>query len=140
MVRVSLPIVEGGASGENLTLSESELEACRPMRLLAGRKLRAFCPFHGSDHQRSLEVNRETGHFHCFSCNAWGYLEWARDGKTVAEIMSLVAAYHLASGNPPAPGILSRKSAYLHKWRGRHSLQAVSDGVELMVTSQWSII
>src|SRR5207249_7302480 len=104
MVRVSLPIVEGGASGENLTLSESELEACRPMRLLAGRKLRAFCPFHGSDHQRSLEVNRETGHFHCFSCNAWGYLEWARDGwKKERGRVAKLTAYRKVDAIPSQP-------------------------------------
>jgi DNA primase len=78
MLKVILPHVEGGAGDENLTLVESELEACRPMRTQGGRRLRAFCPFHGSDNQRSLAVDIETGRFHCFACGAWGYMEWAR--------------------------------------------------------------
>jgi DNA primase len=78
MSRVIPFLVEGEAGGENLTLSESELEYCRPMRAQGGRRLRAFCPFHGSDHQRSLAVDVETGRFHCFACDAWGYMDWAR--------------------------------------------------------------
>jgi DNA primase len=61
---------------DNLTMTEAELDACRPQG--SGRVARAFCPYHGSDHQRSLQVNTETGHFKCFACGAWGYLEWAR--------------------------------------------------------------
>jgi len=63
MYRATLPVVEGGPGGENLTLTESELEACRHERAQGGRRLRAFCPFHGSDHQRSLAVNIDTGDF-----------------------------------------------------------------------------
>lgn len=64
---------------ENLTLAEHELGACRPIQSAGGRKLRAFCPIHGSDNQRSLEVNVNTGRFHCFACGAWGYMDWARE-------------------------------------------------------------
>ena len=78
MHSVVVPKVEDGLGGENLTLSESELESCRPVRSQGGRRLRAFCPFHGSDHQRSLAVEIETGRFHCFACGAWGYMESAR--------------------------------------------------------------
>lgn len=60
--------------GENLTLSEADLAACRPVPGEGGRVLRAFCPFHGSDHQRSLRVNLESGRFYCFACGCWGYL------------------------------------------------------------------
>ena len=67
---------------ENLTLSEAELDACRPVKG-EGNRLRAFCPYHGSDHQRSLSVDTATGHFKCFACGAWGYLESHR--KTLAE-------------------------------------------------------
>lgn len=64
---------------ENLTLSRAELDNCRPVG--AGPVVRAFCPFHGSDKQRSLRVNLETGHFKCFSCEAWGYLDEARERR-----------------------------------------------------------
>jgi hypothetical protein len=63
---------------ENLTLTEAELASCRPIQGEGGRALRAFCPFHGSDNQRSLRINLETGHFKCFACQAWGYTEEAR--------------------------------------------------------------
>lgn len=63
---------------ENLTLTEGELASCRPIQGEGGRALRAFCPFHGSDNQRSLRVDTNTGRFNCFACGAWGYLEWAR--------------------------------------------------------------
>ena len=65
-------------SGANLTLDPTALAACRPVSGEGGQVLRAFCPFHGSDHQRSLRVTLSTGRFVCFACGAWGYLEEAR--------------------------------------------------------------
>jgi hypothetical protein len=41
--------------------------------------LRALCPYHGSDHQRSLRVQLRSGRFVCFACGAWGYLAEARE-------------------------------------------------------------
>jgi hypothetical protein len=41
---------------ENLTLTEADLAACRPIIGEGGHVLRALCPFHGSDRQRSLRV------------------------------------------------------------------------------------
>ena len=38
---------------DNFTLSESELAFCRPIVGEGGYVLRALCPFHGSDCQRS---------------------------------------------------------------------------------------
>jgi hypothetical protein len=66
--------VRNSASGRCRTLFEDELELCHPVPSNNGQTLRAFCPFHGSDHQRSLKVNRETGAFKCFACGEWGYL------------------------------------------------------------------
>jgi hypothetical protein len=63
---------------ENLTLTEAELAACQPVIGAGGHVLRALCPFHGSDHQRSLRVQRASGRFVCFACGAWGYLAEAR--------------------------------------------------------------
>src|SRR5437879_44367 len=63
---------------DNLTLSEADLAACRPMVGAGGHVLRALCPFHGSDHQRSLRVQVHSGRFVCFACGAWGYMETAR--------------------------------------------------------------
>jgi hypothetical protein len=65
-------------SRENLTLSEADLAACRPIVGEGGHGLRALCPFHGSDHQRSLRMQMHSGRFVCFACGAWGYLEASR--------------------------------------------------------------
>jgi len=71
-------IPRGYGANENLTLTEAEISACRPVNGEGGRAIRAFCPFHGSDKQRSLRIDRETGRFNCFACGAWGYTEEAR--------------------------------------------------------------
>jgi len=63
---------------ENLTLTEADLVACRPIVGEDGHVLRALCPFHGSDRQRSLRVQVHSGRFVCFACGAWGYMETAR--------------------------------------------------------------
>lgn len=67
-----------GVTNTNLKLTALQLEACRPIRA-GGNNFRAFCPFHGSDHQRSLRLNGDSGHFNCFACGAWGYTEEARE-------------------------------------------------------------
>lgn len=66
---------------ENLTLSMADIEACHPVPGEGGRVLRAFCPIHGSDNQRSLRVDLETGRFKCFACGAWGYLREMRQSR-----------------------------------------------------------
>jgi hypothetical protein len=58
------------------TLTEAKLAQCQPRR--AGERLRAVCPFHGGDHQRSLSVHIETGWFRCFACPARGQTEEGR--------------------------------------------------------------
>src|SRR5262245_16402165 len=63
---------------DNLTLSEADLAACRPIVGEGGHVLRARCPFHGSDRQRSLRVQVQSGRFVCFACGAWGYMDTAR--------------------------------------------------------------
>jgi hypothetical protein len=64
---------------DNLTLTDAELAACKPIAGEGGHMLRALCPFHGSDHQRSLRVTCTSGRFVCFACGAWGYLAEARE-------------------------------------------------------------
>jgi DNA primase len=63
---------------DNLALSEADLAACRPIVGEGGHVLRALCPFHGSDRQRSLRVQVHSGRFVCFACGAWGYMDTAR--------------------------------------------------------------
>ena len=53
--------------GKNITLlSQRELRApCG-----SGEYVRAYCSIHGSDHQRSLSIQRASGWGHCFACQA----------------------------------------------------------------------
>ncbi len=78
---VVLPLrkyMAGDAPRENLTLSKADLAACQPIAGEGGHVLRALCPFHGSDRQRSFRVQVHSGRFVCFACGAWGYMEMAR--------------------------------------------------------------
>ena len=70
--------LSGDTPRDNLTLTEADLVACRPIIGEGGHVLRALCPFHGSDRQRSLRVQVHSGRFVCFACGAWGYMETAR--------------------------------------------------------------
>jgi hypothetical protein len=70
--------ISGDTPRDNLTLTEADLAACRPIVGEGGHVLRALCPFHGSDRQRSLRVQVHSGRFVCFACGAWGYMETAR--------------------------------------------------------------
>ena len=70
--------LSGETPRENLTLTEPDLAACRSIVGEGGHVLRALCPFHGSDRQRSLRVQVHSGRFVCFACGAWGYMETAR--------------------------------------------------------------
>jgi DNA primase len=71
--------IDTGTHRENLTLTQADLAACRPIVGEGGHVLRALCPFHGSDRQRSLRVQRHSGRFVCFACGAWGFMEEARE-------------------------------------------------------------
>lgn len=42
-----------------------ESELCSPVDM--GERVRAYCHIHGSDHQRSLSINKATGWGHCFN-------------------------------------------------------------------------
>jgi CHC2-type zinc finger protein len=91
--------MSGETPRENLTLSEADLAACRPMVGEGGHVLRAICPFHGSDHQRSLRVTVATGRFVCFACGAWGYLAEAR------ERWQEERQHQAVDRRPPAPAL-----------------------------------
>jgi hypothetical protein len=109
-------ITPSGPSLENLTLSDADLAACQPVAGEGGHVLRALCPFHGSDHQRSLRVTRASGRFVCFACGAWGYLEearerWQEEQQRQAALRRLPARRQrvLSQRQPPPP--LARQPA-----------------------------
>lgn len=68
-------------------ISQSEL--CNP--LTSGAYVRAYCHIHGSDHQRSLSIQRETGWGHCFNA--------ACQAVVLVEEWNPEAASHLLSGH-----------------------------------------
>src|ERR1700680_740250 len=56
-----------------------QAELCDPLNV--GEYVRAYCHIHGSDHQRSLSINKMTGWGHCFNaaCEATVLVaEWNR--------------------------------------------------------------
>lgn len=65
-------------SGQIMRLTLEDIESYpgnhRPYKGLNGY-LRYFCPIHNSDRQRSFKLNLYTGHFKCYSCGAWGYVD-----------------------------------------------------------------
>jgi DNA primase len=56
---------------EWIVISKSNLVDPHP----SGGWIRAYCPIHGGDHQRSLSVNEETGFGRCHQCGAQVLLE-----------------------------------------------------------------
>src|SRR5438067_5451233 len=60
--------------------------------LTVGDYVRAYCHIHGSDHQRSLSINKQTGWGHCFNaaCEATVLVaEW-----NLAATQRLVSSYY----------------------------------------------
>ena len=100
-------IASNDSSRENLTLTEAELAACHPIAGEGGHVLRALCPFHGSDHQRSLRVTLASGRFVCFACGAWGYLAEARQrwGEEQQRQGALRRPAARPPRRPPAPRV-----------------------------------
>src|SRR5256884_204877 len=101
---------------DNLTLSESDLAACRPIVGEGGHGLRALSPSHGSDRQRSLRVQVHSGRFVCFACGAWGYMEtaraqWRAEQQRQAAFARPAARRQRASHHRQPPPRLSRPPA-----------------------------
>lgn len=68
-------------SSLKVELARADLPALRPVHGEGGRCMRAYCPFHGGDRQRSLRIDNETGRFGCFACGVWGYLDKTSSGQ-----------------------------------------------------------
>jgi len=84
-------------------------ELCDPMNM--GEYVRAYCHIHGSDHQRSLSINKATGWGHCFNaaCNATVLVaEW---NPTVAK--RLIQLYYRGLTPAPSPAYQPRKNRTL---------------------------
>ena len=66
-------------SQENLSRVELESYRGQGGGIRTGKYFRYYCPIHGSDKQRSLQLNPDNGHFRCYACGAWGYLDEFKD-------------------------------------------------------------
>ena len=73
-------------------------ELCDPLNL--GEYVRAYCHIHGSDHQRSLSINKETGWGHCFNAACDATVLVAEWNPAVAERL-LRARYQRGAQIPP---------------------------------------
>jgi len=87
--------------------------------LTRGEYVRAYCHIHGSDHQRSLSINRATGWGHCFNatCNATVIVaEWNPNAAT--QLLHSHDPYNARRGYsfvPPAPRLpLALQPVLLH--------------------------
>jgi hypothetical protein len=108
--------ISGDTLRENLTLTEADLAACRPVVAEGGHVVRALCPFHGSDRQRSLRVQVHSGRFVCFACGAWGYMEtarerWRAEPQRQAAFRRLPARRQRVSHRRQSPSPLPRQPA-----------------------------
>ncbi|MFL5653508.1 MAG: toprim domain-containing protein [Ktedonobacteraceae bacterium] len=74
-------------------------ELCDPLNM--GEYVRAYCHIHGSDHQRSLSINKETGWGHCFNAACDATVLVAEWNPPVAERL-LRARYQTGALVPPA--------------------------------------
>jgi DNA primase len=145
MVRPRFTSIDASMSCENLTLMESQLQDCRPIRVSRGRCVRAFCPFHSSDHQRSLSVDTESGRFHCFACSAWGYMDWARErwNKNRRNPTTLAAAtikFQRSAPPPPRADLAALLKTYQHQLPGSVGEEYLeSRGIPLALAQRYGL-
>jgi DNA primase len=129
-------------------LSRADLGALKPVRGEGGKSIRAFCPFHGGDRQRSLRVDELSGRFHCFACGAWGYLEESR-AEFLRDRPSLPRPAVVAAPPPPKfenrePLLrtyqveLRRAKAYLEGTRGIPLELATRYGLGFSASGRWA--
>ncbi|HEU5229424.1 MAG TPA: toprim domain-containing protein [Ktedonobacteraceae bacterium] len=73
---------------------------------VSGEHVRAYCHIHGSDHQRSLSINRATGWGHCFNATCQAVVlvaEWN------PEVASHLLQYDIQASSPFHPSTPSHK-------------------------------
>src|SRR5579884_109729 len=70
----------------------------------SGSRLRAFCPVHGGDHQRSLSIDRESGWGHCFNARCQATVLVQEFNPEVAERLLCRASSMRAALRPRTQG------------------------------------
>jgi Toprim-like len=92
-----------------------ESELCSPMDM--GERVRAYCHIHGSDHQRSLSINKATGWGHCFNAACGATVLVAEWNRTLAKRLLHSHYQGLTSAalpdyTPPSEGSRYRQYAF----------------------------
>src|SRR5215470_3341177 len=81
-------------------ISQSELRA----PLSTGDYIRAYCHIHGSDHQRSLSINRRTGWGHCFNATCEAVVLVAEWNPRLAQYLLSMSGQEASFGvHSPGP-------------------------------------
>jgi hypothetical protein len=91
-----------------------ERELCNPVDM--GVRVRAYCHLHGSDHQRSLSINKMTGWGHCFNAACQATVLVAEWNRPVAQRLLHFYYRGLTSAALPsyqAPHLPSRPRPYV---------------------------
>jgi hypothetical protein len=91
-----------------------ERELCQPVD--TGEHVRAYCHLHGSDHQRSLSINKMTGWGHCFNAACQATVLVAEWNRPVAQRLLHVYYQGLTSAALPSyqgPHLPSRPRPYV---------------------------
>ncbi|MFL5706360.1 MAG: toprim domain-containing protein [Ktedonobacteraceae bacterium] len=91
-----------------------ECELCHPVDM--GAHVRAYCHIHGSDHQRSLSINKMTGWGHCFNAACDATVLVAEWNRAVAKRLLHVHYRGLTSAAQPsyqAPCMASRPKPHV---------------------------
>src|SRR6266702_1638707 len=89
-------------------------ELCDPVDM--GEHVRAYCHLHGSDHQRSLSINKMTGWGHCFNAACQATVLVAEWNRPVAQRLLHVHYRGLTSAALPSyqgPHLPSRPRPYV---------------------------
>ena len=95
-----------------------EPECQKGLKSAGSNRFRAFCPVHGSDHQRSLSIDDGTGRFQCFACGIKGdCYAWIMLRQNVEFREALQIA-----GKMVGVEVENKESAAAKKRRGLHAL------------------
>src|SRR6266699_6333962 len=66
----------------------------------SGERLRAYCPIHGSDHQRSLSIDRASGWGFCHCCHATVLVESLNALRIVSSTAGLAPRKKTSTASP----------------------------------------
>lgn len=112
----------------------------------SGERLRAYCPIHGGDHQRSLSIDRATGWGFCHCCHATVLVEAMNPMQVVMGASGHALRKNASANQPPLGQALRphraqppRPETTIPDWQ-REEVAALQAALPLMreaLTSSW---